>query len=113
MQRRCFSATKLRPICVVAWIFAFLTLSAGTLRSEDPNALPTGLPKTVESYVAERNRLRATDAALHFDATIELTAQEQLLDEHLSKLRGALTKEYRAAKRFPPAEPFHRVKEEI
>ena len=72
-----------------------------------------GLPDNPKSYLAGKARLLAADAALRFDAEVQLNAQELRVNEELLGLRRALTAKYKKEKRFPPSQPFYAVKKEI
>lgn len=85
---------------------------AATTAGEDVS-ITTGLPASQETYRQQRSQLAQIDNSLRFDAKIRLNAAEQRVDAHLAELRTALIRKYRSQKRFPPAEPFYRVKAEI
>ena len=86
---------------------AFCLPSLGGL-SEAP-----GLPDNPKSNLARKARLLAADAALRFDADMQLNPQELRVNEELIRLRRALTAKYKKEKRFPPSQPFYAVKKEI
>ncbi|MCE9544186.1 MAG: hypothetical protein K8T25_01490 [Planctomycetia bacterium] len=106
-----------------ALLAVLLVLAAGLIQAtvlvgrqdadREPQAASFTLPNSAQAYEQQRKTLVAADDGVRFDAGLKLNAQEQLLNEHLIALREALRKEYIAAKRFPPAEPFHGVRDEI
>src|SRR5262245_36589046 len=77
------------------------------------SSLAQELPDNAKSYLVEKARLLAADAALRFDADVQLNAEELRVDKKLLGLRRALTARYEKDKRFPPSEPFYAVKKEI
>lgn len=100
----------MRPI-LNAW---FVLFAIGRLALGEPlGEFSIGLPENAESYRAQREKLVAEDVAQRFDAQVRLTAAERRLDERLAKLRQRLLAKYEQQQRFPPAEAFHRVREEI
>lgn len=103
-------ARRIRPIVSVC--LAALTVAPLALGQELGEFSP-GLPESAESYRTQRQRLVAADVAQRFDAQVRLTAAEQRLNERLARLRRSLLDEYQREERFPPSEPFHRVREEI
>lgn len=88
-------------ICIAIW----LSKLDGIYAQEPPDNL--------QSYLAGKARLLAADAALRFDAEVQLNAQELRVNDQLLGLRRALTAKYKKEKRFPPSEPFYSVKKEI
>ncbi|MFZ5831973.1 MAG: hypothetical protein ACOY3P_17960 [Planctomycetota bacterium] len=82
-------------------------------RADEGETITTGLPSSAEAYRSRRSELRAIDASMRFDAQMPLSPAEQRVSAHLAALRTRLLKQYRDEKRFPPAELFCTVKEEI
>lgn len=90
-----------------------LTLIAAHVRADEGEPITTGLPDSKEVYQRQRGQLIEIDRSMGFDAGMRLNAAEQRVDAYLGELRTQLVRQYRDQKRFPPAEPFHRVKAEI
>jgi len=88
------------------WLFLCAVLALANSSAQE-------LPDDPRTYRAGKARLLAADAALRFDAEVQLTAQELRVNEQLLGLRRALTAKYKKEKRFPPSEPFYAVKKEI
>ena len=109
-------ATSTHRACPLAWLGGLLTvlvLTLATARADEGAQITTGLPSSKDIYRRHRTQLMEIDASVRFDAKMHLTAAEQRVGAHLAALHAQLVKQYRAQKRFPPAESFHSVKDEI
>ena len=102
--------------CLTLFIAAHLTilaLVAAHIRAEEAVSIKPGLPSSKDAYQQQRSQLIRHDAALRFDAALRLNPAEKRVDDYLVALRTKLIQRYRQEKRFPPAEPFHAVRDEI
>ncbi len=97
-------------LCSVVLFSAVLCL---TLRADEDTAIVPGLPGSTGEYLRQRGKLVNMEASVRFDSRLQLDAAEQRVDALLAGLRTELTRQYRQQKRFPPAERFHSVKQEI
>jgi len=99
-------------LCIAVQL-TLLALATADVRADQPVPINPGLPSSKEAYQQQRNQLIDLDAALRFDAALSLSPAEKRVGNHLAALRAKLIERYRQEKRFPPAEPFHAVKDEI
>jgi adenosine deaminase-related growth factor len=90
-----------------------LALVTAQVWADEGVPITTGLPGSKDVYQRQRKQLTKIDASMRFDAKIRLSAAEQRVDKRLAALRTELVQRYRNEKRFPPAEPFHKVRGEI
>jgi adenosine deaminase CECR1 len=68
---------------------------------------------SVDSYMEQRAALIAQDQSYWFDQDIELSPQEQILDQKLGQLRDSMIAVYKAQHFFPPARYFFQSKAHI
>lgn len=106
-------AWSLRARLILAHVALTGVLLAAHVTSAQDRGVSPGLPDSREAYEAQRRALTTADVAQRFDAGLALSASEQTFNARLVDLRHALVAEYRSQKRFPPAEPFYAVKEQI
>lgn len=100
-----------RRLCLLMILSLILVTAHAPAGESDP--ITTGLPDSRDVYRRQRSHLLAIDTSIRFDAKMRLSAAERRVDEHLAVLRAQLLEQYRERKRFPPAEPFHTVKDDI
>ncbi len=105
------------PEMLKSWITVLLFLPLALLLGAC--ATPTAVMHPQESYrqgadyLEDRRQLLAADSTMAFDADLQLSPREMVVNEKLIRLRKQMRADYQQTGFFPPTHPFLKSKEHI